>query len=149
MNRKIELEIYEECDNVTFYTFKYIDVAENEFDIFLNLFDNAEFKEDMDIVLGWLDKIGEKGAIDRFFRPERGNMKAVPLDVSKLRLYCFKISEGIVLLGNGGEKTTETYNEDPVLNSHAENILKIGRILTAQISNNTIQAHNNKLYSYN
>ena len=43
------------------------------------------------------------------------NVHAIPINHSKLRLYCLRISEQILILGNGGIKKTKSYQEDPKL----------------------------------
>ena len=43
------------------------------------------------------------------------SVHALPIESGKLRLYCLRLSEQIVILGNGGVKTTSTYEEDPRL----------------------------------
>lgn len=146
MNSSVTLEIFEEHDRVTYYSFTYYGEPSCEFDLFLDTFDNYDYKDDMDTILYWIDKIGIEGADDNKFRPEIGNLKALPVESSKLRLYCFKVTEGIVLLGNGAEKTTKTFNEDPILNAHAMNILSIGKIICSQIKNGTVTAYNNELF---
>ena len=65
-----------------------------------------------------LEKIMEKGALERFFRAEgkmSDNVVALSLDSRKLRLYCLRLSDKILILGNGGIKTTRTYQEDETL----------------------------------
>lgn len=146
MNRSIELEILEQHDKVTFYTFRFVDDELFEFDKFYDAHDNVTFREEMDFIIKWIDKIGEDGAIDRFFRPEKGKMMAIPLEITDIRLYCFKISDDIVIIGNGGIKKTKTYNEDPLLNSYAENLLSIGKILIDQINRGIVTIHNKTLY---
>lgn len=39
----------------------------------------------------------------RYFRPEN-NVSAGPITFSRLRIYCIRCSENIVILGGGGEK---------------------------------------------
>ena len=43
------------------------------------------------------------------------HVSALAIDSRKLRLYCLRISDQILILGNGGVKTTRTYEEDPKL----------------------------------
>lgn len=43
------------------------------------------------------------------------NVVALSLDSRKLRLYCLRLSDKILILGNGGIKTTRTYQEDETL----------------------------------
>jgi len=146
VKRSVKLDIFEQHDHVTYYSFTYSDEESCAFDLFLDAWDDDDHKEDIDIILSWIDKMGLKGADDGMFRPEIGDLKALPIDTSILRLYCFKVTEGIVILGNGAEKTTRTFNEDPTLNAHAMNILSIGRILRSLIKNGTVSANNNELF---
>ena len=115
MKRKIVIELLENHENVNFYTIRFVDEGTSEFEKFYDKFDGKEeFNEDLDKIVYWMGKIGEQGALERYFRPEGGKLKALPIDTSKLRLYCYKVTEGIVVLGNGGIKKTKTYNEDPL-----------------------------------
>ncbi|MBS1636505.1 MAG: hypothetical protein JST26_11370 [Bacteroidetes bacterium] len=130
MKRRISIELYEECDNVNYYTFRFLDENDNEFDKFFGKYDgDAEFERDFNIILGWLDKIGEDGADVAHFRPEGGSLKALPVNGGKLRLYCFRVSDCIVVLGNGGNKKTRTYQEDPLLNKFVSDLNEVGRSL--------------------
>ena len=68
-----------------------------------------------------LDKIAEEGALERFFRPEgkmRDSVVALPVLRSKLRLYCLRLSDRILVLGNGGVKNSRTYQEDDSLRGY-------------------------------
>lgn len=47
------------------------------------------------------------------------------LDTATLRLYCLNISHKILVLGNGGVKTTQTYEEDPHLHKCVQTLQKI------------------------
>jgi hypothetical protein len=149
VKRTIEIELYEEHPEVTYYTFGYADSKKLEFDDFFERCDIEEFVEDIDIILYWIDKIGSQGALDRNFRPEIGNLKALPMETSKLRCFCFKINENIVILGNGNPKTTESFNDDPDLNPHAINLLSIGKIIMSQIKKGSVSIYNKKLYGVN
>jgi hypothetical protein len=115
---KIEIELFEEHEKVDFYTIRFQD-EETEVDKFLDHFpEGCEYDNDIDILIKWIDEIGRRGAIERYFRPEgkRGdNVCAIPIETSSLRLYVIRLTEQIVILGNGGIKSTATYNEDPVL----------------------------------
>lgn len=96
-----------------------------------------------------------------FFRPE-GKMKdrvcAIPLysshEKSKkqngtLRLYCIRISDKLLIVGGGGLKITQTYEEDETLLKHVQTLQSIdyelskieneGKDLHKEIYNLTIQ----------
>ena len=79
-----------------------------------------------------LSKIIDKGALERFFRNEgkmSDNVKALAIDSHKLRLYCLRISDQILILGNGGVKTTRTYQEDDKLSGYVMDLQTFDRVL--------------------
>lgn len=47
------------------------------------------------------------------------------IDTTALRLYCLNINKKIIILGNGGIKTTKTYEEDARLNKCVQTLQKI------------------------
>lgn len=59
--------------------------------------------------------------LERYFRREgkyADRVYALPTDSGRLRLYCLRLSDKILILGNGGIKATRTYNEDSELNGY-------------------------------
>ena len=60
------------------------------------------------------------------------------LDTGKLRLYCICYNENLLILGNGGKKTTRSYQEDPILNQYVEDMLKINKELWWKIEKGEI-----------
>ena len=82
------------------------------------------------------------GALERFFRPEgkiRDSVAAIPIEGGKLRLYCLRISEQIVILGNGGVKATRTYEEDPGMYGYVLDLQKFEKILNENVSKGYIR----------
>lgn len=106
---------------------------ESEFEKFLNEFkDNATYNKDFNVILLALSKIIDKGALERFFRNEgrmNDNVKALAIDARKLRLYCLRISDQILILGNGGVKTTRTYQEDNKLSGYVMDLQTFDKVL--------------------
>ena len=79
-----------------------------------------------------VDKIAEEGALERFFRPEgkmRDSVVALPVLRSKLRLYCLRLSDKILILGNGGIKNSRTYEEDDSLRGYVLTLQKFEELL--------------------
>ena len=77
-----------------------------------------------------LDIIKRDGAADRHFRYEgtrRDRVMALPshLETTSLRLYLLNIQAKILILGNGGLKTTATYEEDDNLHKCVKTLQKI------------------------
>ena len=61
------------------------------------------------------------------------SVQALPIESGKLRLYCLRLSDQIVILGNGGVKKTRTYEEDPKLYGYVLDLQKFERILNENI----------------
>ncbi|MGZ5281620.1 MAG: hypothetical protein ACXWEY_05010 [Bacteroidia bacterium] len=124
-----ELEIwYDECRLCTFYTVRWDEATESETDKFFDRFDDeeSEFYEPANILLRLIThNIGNKyGAIDDFFDRNKNKAQALPPKPKKsvpeieeiginfpLRLYCYRISESLVVLFNGGIKDARTDQE--------------------------------------
>lgn len=134
---EIDLVLVNETDKCTLYSIQFLNENESEYERFYNKFkDDAEFNPDLMRIVAFINKIAQNGAFERFFRPE-GKMSdhvvALPVINSKLRLYCLRLSDKILILGNGGIKNTRTYNEDDCLRGYVitlqnfENLLKEGQ----------------------
>ena len=127
------LKIIEQNDNVGMFSICFDGHDLSEFEKFLNEFkDNATYNKDFNVILLALSKIIDKGALERFFRNEgrmNDNVKALAIDSRKLRLYCLRISDQILILGNGGVKTTRTYQEDSKLSGYVMDLQTFDRVL--------------------
>ena len=129
----VKLKTIEQNDNVGMFSICFEGSEESEFEKFLNEFkDNATYNKDFNVILLALSKIIDKGALERFFRNEgrmRDNVKALAVDSRKLRLYCLRISDQVLILGNGGAKTTRTYQEDEKLSGYVMDMQTFDRVL--------------------
>lgn len=119
---EIDLVLVNETDNCTIYTIQFQTESETEFEKFYNKFkDEAVYNPDLMRIVGFINKVAQEGAFERLFRPE-GKMSdhvvALPVITSKLRLYCLRLSDKILILGNGGVKNSRTYNEDDTLSGY-------------------------------
>lgn len=127
------LKIIEQNDNVGMFSICFDGHDLSEFEKFLNEFkDNATYNKDFNVILLALSKIIDKGALERFFRNEgrmNDNVKAIAIDSRKLRLYCLRISDQILILGNGGVKTTRTYQEDSKLSGYVMDLQTFDKVL--------------------
>ena len=127
------LKIIEQNDNVGMFSICFDGHDLSEFEKFLNEFkDNATYNKDFNVILLALSKIIDKGALERFFRNEgrmNDNVKALAIDSRKLRLYCLRISDQILILGNGGVKTTRTYQEDSKLSGYVMALQTFDKVL--------------------
>lgn len=129
----ISLKTIEQNDNVGMFSICFDGNEESEFEKFLNEFkDNATYNKDFNVILLALSKIIDKGALERFFRNEgkmNDSVKALAIDSRKLRLYCLRISDQILILGNGGVKTTRTYQENEQLSGYVMDLQTFDKVL--------------------
>lgn len=132
MERNLLIELLEDGDKVSLYSPKFENEDYTEFEKFLlNYKDKEEFATDLGVIFARLNVIKEHFAEDRYFRYEgtpSDRVHALPakfLDSSRLRVYCIVINRKVVILGNGGVKTTATYEEDPHLNKCVQTLQKI------------------------
>lgn len=128
-----KLKTIEQNDNVGMFSICFNGNEESEFDKFLNEFkNNSTYNKDFNVILLALAKIIDKGALERFFRNEgkyKDNVKALAIDSRRLRLYCLRISDKILILGNGGVKTTRTYQEDEKLTGYVMDLQSFDKAL--------------------
>lgn len=149
MKLAIEIELFEEHENVNFYTLRFPG-EETEVDKFFDKFpEGCEYDKDIDIIIKWIEQIGERGAQERYFRPEsrrRDDIWAIPIETASLRLYVIRLSSNIVILGNGGIKKTATYNEDPYLNECVELLQEINGYINTRIRQQTITLYQKQIF---
>ena len=145
--KKAALKTIESNDSVSLYSICFNGSDESEFEKFLNEFkDESTLNKDFQLILMALSRIIERGALERFFRIE-GKMNddvcALSLDSHKLRLYCLRISNQILILGNGGVKETRTYQENEELCGYVMDLQKFDRLLKAAQKNGTVSIDKN------
>lgn len=130
---EVDLMILNEGAKCTLYTIQFMSEDESEYQRFCNKFkDDAKLNPDLLNILKIVDSITERGALERLFRPEgkmNDSVVALPLLTSKLRLYCLRISDGILVLGNGGIKNSRTYQEDDSLRGYVMDLQKLDALL--------------------
>jgi len=112
---------------VKYYSIQIEGSEVNEFYDFLNRMEDIEsFEEDLSNLMVWIEEIGENyGAQQKFFRnesetadvralpPPRNQMRLRKIEVNEMRLYCMVLNEHVVILFNGGIKTTDKAQQCP------------------------------------
>lgn len=136
----------------TLYTIQFLTEDEVEYERLYNRFkDDAVFNEDLIRITDLIERIANFGAFERLFRPE-GKMSdrvvALPIIKSKLRLYCLRLSDSILILGNGGVKNTRTYDENDELRGCVVTLQNFDKLIkqgeregTITITENTIETN--------
>lgn len=136
MTRKYSIELIEEHDAVNFYSIQLADEELSELERF------SKYDKDIDVIISWLDKIGERGALERYFRPEGrygDGVGVVPIDVgNKLRLYCLRMSDKILIFGNGGVKDSSTWQDSETLAPYVEMLIHTSRFISSRIKDGKI-----------
>jgi len=136
------LEIIEQTDKVSLYSISFEKDGTTEFERFMQKFEtegvlNRDYKK----IIAALQIILEKGAFERYFRPEgtiKDGLCALPLESGKIRLYCLRLSDQILIIGNGGIKQTKTYQEDKTLLGYVMDLQKFDALLQKEINNGSI-----------
>ena len=127
---------------VTMYTIQFTGEELSEYEKFVQRFkDSAELKRDYQIIIYALSKIANNGALERYFRPEgkmNDNVCALPVDSGKLRLYCLRITDKILVIGNGGLKTTQTYEESEELVGYVMDLQKFDSLIKSEVANGSL-----------
>lgn len=142
MSKKATIEHIEQSEVASLYTISFENDNLSEFAKFMTNFkDNARLQRDYQIILLALQKILENGALERYFRPEgklNDGVCALPISSGKLRLYCLRLSDKILIIGNGGVKDTKTYNENNELNGYVIDLQKFDALIKEAVKDGSI-----------
>ena len=146
---EVELLLLDQTENCTIYTIQFLSDDLNEFEKFVSKFQGeGELNKDFRIIAKFIDQILDFGALERYFRPE-GRMKdsvvALPTLRSKLRLYGLRLSDKILILGKGGEKTSKTYQEDDKLIGYVLTLQKFEEILKEGVKDGSVVITENEI----
>lgn len=144
MRKKIYIELFEEGENANIYSYR-VNEEELEFEKFIVSFiDSEQHMQNYDIVNDTIEKILLNGAQERYFRPEgkfSDFLFAIPQKGlgCELRVFCLRVSEKIIILGNGGfkPKNVKKYQDIQHLNLIAEEMQIIGNKLKQSIKDSS------------
>lgn len=140
---EVELLIVDSSDKCTLYTIQFLSDDTNEFDKFITKFRNdAELNPDFQAIMRFVEQIMANGALERYFRRE-GKMSdsvvALPVLKSKLRLYCLRLTDKILVVGNGDVKKTRSYEEDNILQGYVMDLQKFERLLKQEVRSGNVE----------
>ena len=143
MKQEYKIELVEEYENVNFYSIHLEGKELTEMESFFEKFPiGCEYDDEIDTIIAWIDKIAEKGALERYFKPEGhygDGVGVIPIDLGKkLRLYCLRLSDKILVFGNGGVKDTATWEESKELAPYVKLLIDTSRFITSRISDGSI-----------
>lgn len=141
--KQVEFTPIKLTTTVDIYAIHFLEDESNEFHKFLVLFRSTKDKylaDDYQRILETINKISEQGALERHFRIE-GKVKdrvfAIPTEIIQrnkkkhgtLRVYCIRVSDELLILGGGGLKVTDNYNEDEELSQYVADLQTIDKEL--------------------
>lgn len=116
----------------------------SEFDKFITKFINdAKLVSDLQQILNQIDlMMSRQGFTERNFRYEgkpSDGVVALPIYKNSLRLYCLRLSDSVMIVGNGGIKTARTYEQDNTLNGYVISLQKLDALLKADIKKGIVR----------
>ncbi len=146
---EVELILLNSNDKCTVYTIQFVKDDQHEFDKFVSKFrDDTELNADYRAIIRFIEQIVEFGALERYFRREgavRDSVAALPVLKSKLSLYCLRLSYKMLILGNGGEKKTRTYQQDPDLQCYVVTLQKFEELLKESVNDGSVVITENSI----
>jgi hypothetical protein len=140
---KVEIKTLKQTDKNGLFSLVFENEAYSEFEKFIEKFKNeADVAKDLNVILSYLEQmINGAGFLERYFRPEgkmRDNVCALPVVSGKLRLYCLRLSDSVLIAGGGGRKTTKTYDEDSNLNGYVISLQKLDELIRVEVKKGNI-----------
>ena len=142
MTQKYSIELVEEHPAVNYYSILLEGEELTELECFFEKFPlGSPYDKEIDTIIAWLDKIAERGALERYFRPEGrygDGVKAIPIESGNIRLYCLRISDKILIFGNGDIKDSKTWQESKTLSSYVELMMETSKFIASRIKDGKI-----------
>ena len=143
MKQEYSIELLEEHEKVNFYSIKMVGEELTEMEAFVEKFPiGCDYDDEIDVIISWLDQIAERGALERYFRPEGkygDGVGVIPIDVgNKLRLYCLRLSDKILVFGNGGAKDSKSWQESESLAPYVRLLIDTSRFISSRIKDGTL-----------
>ena len=141
---KAKILSLEQTETAGLFTIIFEGESDSEYVKFVEKFKgDAQRQGDLTFILNQIQammRIG--GFLERKFRPEgkmRDGVAALPLFKSSLRLYCLRLSDSVLIVGNGGVKSTQKVEEDNVLNGYVISLQKLDDLLKADIKRGVVR----------
>jgi hypothetical protein len=138
-----KIELVEENEKVNFYSIHLDGKELTELESFFEKFPiGCEYDEEIDVIIAWMDKIAEMGALERYFRPEGkygDGVGVIPIDIgNKVRLYCLRLSDKILIFGNGGVKDTAKWQESEELAPYVKLLIDTSRFISSRMNDGSL-----------
>lgn len=140
---KVSIKSLKQTEKNGLFSLVFENEAYSEFEKFIEKFkDSADVSRDLNVILSYIEQmINGAGFLERYFRPEgkmRDNVWALPVESGKLRLYCLRLSDSVLIAGGGGRKTTRTYNEDADLTGYVISLQQLDELIRVEVRKGNI-----------
>lgn len=153
MKCSVTLDKLDEEGFTSLYVFTFVGETDSEYSKFWDKFESDKTVQwEFDVIDRRITTILQYGAEDEHFRMEGKGTKALPINAnSKLRLYCYRIDPGILIIGNGGIKlknpdATKNKTKDFLeLYRYCETIRVVGLKIEELLRDKTIGRKDNDL----
>ena len=147
---KAKIMNLEQTDSTGLFTIIFDGESQTEFDKFVEKFrDDAVRNKDLRAIINQIELMMSAGAfLERRFRPEgkmRDHVSALPVFKNSLRLYCLRMSDSVLIVGNGGVKNTKTYEESKELSGYVLTLQNFDRLIKEGVKDGTIMVSENKI----
>lgn len=143
---KVKLQSVAQTETAGLFSICFEGDSFTEFQKFITKYKDS-YSKDLNIILAAINNmLNASGFLERYFRPE-GKMSddvyALPLESGKLRLYCLRMSDSVLIAGNGGVKDVKRYQDSTELNGYVISLQKLDKALKIAIKkgNITIEEH--------
>ncbi|MBQ0073651.1 MAG: hypothetical protein KBT34_05615 [Prevotella sp.] len=138
---KARIQEVAQTDKAGLFTICFEGESYSEFQKFIVEHSDA-YSKDLNIILSAIQHmLNTSGMLERYFRPE-GKMSdgvcALPIETSKLRLYCVRVNDNILIAGNGGVKNTARYEQNEKLNGYVISLQKLDKAIKVALKKGTI-----------
>lgn len=129
-----KVNLFDESDICAIYSIQFSSENIPEFQKFLERFEeDLEYRKDYEVIINAITRIFERGAQERYFRPEgkfADRVCALPIDSASLRIYCIRLSDHVLIVGNGGiKKGFATYQESDELRGYVLTLQKLDELI--------------------
>jgi putative component of toxin-antitoxin plasmid stabilization module len=106
----------------------------------------VSYGEEVEDILSKIQVIGRVGAIEPYFKMYEGKYgdgvcALYDDDEQRLRLYCIRFDEEILILGGGGSKVVRKWQDDPDLKKNAEKMIEVSKRITDFLRKKSSEIH--------
>jgi hypothetical protein len=141
VKKGFKLVLVESGDAGALYSIQFEGERNTEFEKFLEKQQLKDSKEVAEIGSILNEMTIKHGFLKDYFKEKEGKKKdsLVALRRGRVRLYCLRWSDVLLIVGNGGVKKTPTYQDDQELNHSVEILQDIDELVLRRVRNREIR----------